>query len=195
MNKLILASSSEYRRAMLQRLGLEFSCYAADIDETGYPAENATQLAARLASEKARQVAELFPEAMVIGCDQTAELNGLILGKPGNHQQATEQLAMQSGNTVLFHSALTVLTCSKAGEIKRLDAIDTTRVNFRQLTLQQIDRYLLIDQPYDCAGSFKAESLGISLFSSVESNDPSSLIGLPLIALCSMLEEFGLPII
>ncbi len=195
MQKLILASSSAYRKAMLQRLGLDFSCYSPDIDETPYAEESATQLAARLAAEKARCVAAKFPDTVVIGTDQTAELDGLIIGKPGSHQQAAAQLSLQSGNTVLFHSALTIIKSDAIGEIKRLDRLDSTTVSFRQLSQDKIERYLCRDKPYDCAGSFKAEGLGICLFTAIDSQDPTSLIGLPMIALCSMLDELGVNII
>ena len=194
MNKLILASSSAYRKALLERLQLPFECYSPDIDESPLEAENGHQQAQRLALEKARDVAEKFPEAIVIGSDQVAELNNsdqqaTILSKPGDHVQAVKQLSAQSGQRVSFHSGLAVI-CD--GQEKSL--VDSTEVEFRELSEEQIENYLRIEKPYDCAGSFKAESLGISLFKAVNSNDPSSLIGLPLIALCELLRELDVKV-
>ncbi len=194
MNKLILASSSAYRKALLERLQLPFECCSPAIDESPLKAETGHQQAQRLALQKARAVAEKYPEAIIIGSDQVAELKVsdkpcAILGKPGNHVQAVKQLAAQSGQSVSFHSGLAVIY----GGVEK-SVVDSTEVEFRELTEEQIEHYLSIEKPYDCAGSFKAESLGISLFKAVNSNDPSSLIGLPLIALCKLLREFDIEI-
>ena len=195
MSNLILASSSIYRKELLQRLNLEFSCYSPAIDEAAYPGELPEALAIRLAEEKARTVAERFPNAVAIGADQVAELNGEFLGKPGSHDRAKEQLMAQAGKTVLFHSGLALVQQQPDGSFKEHCIVDTTSVTFRQLSAGQIEAYLQAEQPYDCAGSFKAEGLGISLFSEVRSNDPSSLIGLPLIRLCSGLKRFDIKVL
>jgi len=198
MNKLILASSSVYRKALLERLQIAFDCYSPDIDESLLEHETGHQQAQRLSLQKARAVAEKFPEAIIIGSDQVAELNSQqadgslhnrILGKPGNHTQAVTQLTAQSGQRVFFHTGLAVID---QGVEKY--TVNTTEVNFRELNGQQIEDYLSIEKPYNCAGSFKAESLGISLFRSIVSDDPTSLVGLPLIELCKLLREFGVEI-
>lgn len=191
MSTIILASSSPYRKMLLQRLDIEFSCYSPNIDESPHALESPAALVERLAAEKALAGAEKFPGAIAIGSDQVAELNGEILGKPGNHYQAQQQLQAQSGQTVQFHSGLALAQQLPDGSLKQVKLVDTTQVCFRQLEQSQIDRYLQREQPYDCAGSFKAEGLGISLFSAVTSQDPSSLIGLPLISLCTALKGFG----
>ncbi|MGB1808361.1 MAG: Maf family protein [Porticoccaceae bacterium] len=195
MSDLILASSSPYRKMLLQRLDINFSCHAPNIDESPQPNESPEALAQRLAIEKARTIAEKFPGAIVIGSDQVAEHHGQVLGKPGTHQCATQQLQAQSGQTVLFHSGLALVQLLPDGTTKQIQLVDTTEVSFRQLSNNQIQRYLEREQPYDCAGSFKAEGLGISLFNAVSSKDPSSLIGLPLISLCSELQNFGVDIL
>ena len=195
MSKLILASSSPYRKMLLQRLDIAFSCYSPNIDESPDPIETPVALAQRLATEKAKTVAEKFPGAIVIGSDQVAELNGQMLGKPGNHQRAQQQLRAQSGQTLLFHTGLALVQQLADGNIKQIQLVDTTQVSFRQLDNHQIERYLEREQPYDCAGSFKAEGLGISLFKGVSSQDPSSLIGLPLISLCTALREFDMDVL
>ena len=198
MNKLILASSSVYRKALLERLQIAFDCYSPDIDESPLEHETGHQQTQRLSLQKARAVAEKFPEAIIIGSDQVAELNSQqadgslhnrILGKPGKHAQAVAQLTAQSGQRVFFHTGLAVIY---QGVEKY--TVNTTEVNFRELNGQQIEDYLSIEKPYNCAGSFKAESLGISLFRSVASDDPTSLVGLPLIELCKLLREFGVEI-
>ena len=198
MNRLVLASSSSYRKALLERLKLPFSCCSPDIDESPATGEKATALAERLSLEKARAVTEKFPEAIVIGSDQVAELvetasdgteHNSILGKPGNHQQAVAQLTAQSGQTVYFHSGLAVI-----GRGIEKSLVNTTEVNFRELSSGEIESYLRREQPYDCAGSFKSEALGITLFKKVSSNDPTSLIGLPLIDLCQLLRQFDMDI-
>ena len=192
MSNLILASSSSYRKSLLQRLNIEFSCSSPDVDESALAGEPATALAERLALVKAQTVASQFPNTVVVGADQVAELNGTILGKPGNHQQAVKQLTAQAGKRVLFHSGLAIVRIQADGEMQQHSLINTTEVTFRPLSQKQIEQYLLTEQPYDCAGSFKAEGLGISLFTSIKSNDPTSLIGLPLIDLCSALPQFSI---
>lgn len=194
MSQLILASSSSYRKSLLERLNLEFSCYSPEIDESALNNESARQLAERLAGQKAQAVAAKFPRAVVIGADQVAELNGNILGKPGSHEQAVAQLTAQSGQQVLFHSGLAVIQQQPNGAIKQHRLVNTTEVHFRQLSQTQIEHYLTAERPYDCAGSFKAEALGISLFTALHSDDPTSIIGLPLISLCSLLEKYDLKI-
>jgi septum formation protein len=184
---LLLASTSRYRRELLARLGLPFDCVAPDVDESQHGGETAESTACRLASAKARAVAEQMPGALVIGADQTASLSGRVLGKPGSRDRAREQLAACSGQLVLFHTAVSVL-----GPDGREDgALDTTVVQFRQLAGDEIDRYLDAEQPYDCAGSFKAEALGICLFERIDSQDPTALIGLPLIRTAALLRAAG----
>lgn len=198
MHRLVLASSSSYRKALLERLQLPFSCCSPNVDETALRGEAAIELAHRLSLEKAREVAKKYPDSVVIGSDQVAELvetlpegkqSNTILGKPGSHRQATAQLTAQSGQKVYFHSGLTVI-----GQGREKSLVNTTEVNFRALSTQEIETYLRREKPYDCAGSFKAESLGISLFENVVSDDPSSLIGLPLIDLCRLLRQFDVEI-
>jgi septum formation protein len=181
LSNLVLASSSSYRKSLLERLAIDFSCCSPNIDESALAAESAPQLAERLALEKARAVADKFPNAVVIGADQVAEVNGALL-------------TAQSGQLVLFHSGLAVIQIQPDGQIQQHSLVNTTEVEFRSLTMAQIDHYLISEQPYDCAGSFKAEGLGISLFSAVRSNDPTSLIGLPLIDLCSILPQFSIKV-
>lgn len=193
MQPIILASASPYKKMLIDRLGISFSCCAPDIDENPVSGESATALAQRLAEEKAQRIAHRFPQSVVIGADQVAAMDGEILGKPGTHQRAAAQLKAQSGRTVLFHSGISLARYTE-GKLEQQSRVNSTEVHFRQLSDQQIEHYLNIDKPYDCAGSFKAEALGISLFSSVNSNDPSSLIGLPLIDLCSMLAEWNINI-
>lgn len=198
MQNLILASSSSYRKSLLERLQISFICASPDIDERAHKNESAQDQAIRLASEKAHAVAVEFPQATVIGSDQVAELcfvepkntiqsqDSQVLGKPGTHQRAVKQLGAQSGQLVKFYTAVTVL---KQGVPS--NALDITEVRFRHLSSAEIESYLKADTPYDCAGSFKAESLGISLFESVKSHDPSALIGLPLIKLSQLLRDLN----
>ena len=188
---LILASTSPYKKMLLQRLQLEFSCQPPRVDETALSAECPSAMAQRLAEQKALAVAAKFPDTLVIGADQVADLHGKILGKPGNHQRAVAQLSAQSGQKMQFHSGISVVQQLANGQIRKQTRVNTTEVQFKALSLQQIENYLHAEQPYDCAGSFKSEALGISLFSSINSNDPSSLIGLPLIDLCSILADYG----
>ena len=184
--KLILASGSRYRQMMLQRLGLPFEVQPANIDERPHTGETPDALAQRLAHAKAAHVAEKHPDALVIGSDQVAALGDLILGKPGHHAAAMAQLRQMSGQTVYFHTALCVHhqhTCQE-----RLVQI---KCQFRSLEDTEIDYYLTTEQPYDTAGSAKAESLGITLLESMHSDDPTAIIGLPLIALTDLLRHFG----
>ena len=195
MHNLILASSSRYRQSLLERLQISFNCVSPDLDERAHNNESAQDQAMRLASAKAQAVALAFPEATVIGSDQVAELcfvdsknkSPRVLGKPGNHRRAVEQLSAQSGQMVKFYTAVTVL---KKGVFS--SALDITEVKFRHLSSAEIESYLRADTPYDCAGSFKAESLGISLFESVKNSDPSALVGLPLIKLSQLLRNLDI---
>lgn len=184
---LILASSSRYRAELLARLHLPFSAQSPDVDETPLPGETPHELALRLAVAKAEVVAKQHPGSLVIGADQVATINGEAIGKPGTHEKAVAQLQQLSGQTVLFHSAL----CVHDGQRHEAEDI-VTRCVFRTLSDEEIDTYLRLDTPYDTAGSAKAESLGISLMSAMHSDDPTAIIGLPLIALSRMLRSFGL---
>lgn len=183
---LILASTSPYRRGLLQRLRLPFECARPEVDETPLRGESPGQLARRLARAKADAVAALHPEAWVIGSDQAADLDGRILGKPGGREAAIAQLAAMSGRTVRFHTAVSLRRGAHA-----LAAVDLTQVRFRGLAAAEIERYVEAEQPFDCAGSFKCEGLGISLFEAIESHDPTALVGLPLIAVSGLLREAG----
>lgn len=191
MQPLLLASSSRYRRELLERLGLPFQCCAPDIDETPAPEEPAEQLVRRLAREKAMALADTHPNHLIIGSDQVAVLGNRILGKPGNHAEAFRQLSAASGASVRFLTGIALLDAA-TGTLQ-LDCVPFT-VHFKQLSDAQIDRYLRTDTPYDCAGSFKAEGLGVSLFRSTEGPDATSLIGLPLIRLVDMLNAAGFEI-
>jgi septum formation protein len=186
---LILASTSRYRRELLLRLGLPFQTARPDVDETPYPNESPRLLAQRLSEAKARSVAKSFPNAWVIGSDQVAELDGQAIGKPENFERAADQLSAASGKTMQFFSAFCLF---RAEPSKIIANTDVTTVHFRQLKAVEIERYLHKEQPYDCAGSFKAEGLGISLFDKIESSDPTGLIGLPLISLSKALRQAGL---
>ena len=185
---LVLASTSRYRRELLHRLGLEFEVAVPDVDETPLANERPIDQAQRLADAKAQEVGKRLPEAWVIGSDQVAELNGMALGKPGGFEQAADQLAAASGQRVQFHTAVSLYRHSD-GETLRF--CDLTVVQFRTLSSAEIERYLHAELPYDCAGSFKAEGLGICLFEAIESRDPTALIGLPLIALAGALRQTG----
>jgi len=185
--KLILASGSPYRKALLERLQLPFECRAPNVDEIPLPGEAAADLSQRLASLKARAVAATCPDALVIGSDQVACLDGETLGKPGDHRSAFEQLRKSSGRCVEFHTGLCIIAPDGRNRCTNVPF----RVYFRELEDTEIEAYLTLEQPYDCAGSFKWEGLGISLFARLEGDDPTSLEGLPLIALCGMLRELG----
>ena len=184
---LVLASTSRYRRELLSRLTTHFRCVSPDVDETPLPAELPAGLATRLARAKATEVAARAPGAVVIGSDQVADLDGRLLGKPGNAHAAREQLTACSGRDVVFHTALHLMDARGGTHA----AVDVTRVRFRALTGDEIARYVEREQPLDCAGSFKAEALGIALFERIESTDPTALIGLPLIALSDLLRRAG----
>lgn len=189
---LILASSSTFRQELLQRLQLPFRVLSPNIDETHTPAESPRAYASRLAQQKARVIAQQNPGAVVIGSDQCAYLDGEILGKPGNHANALKQLQNAQGKEVVFFTGLSVQRISSGIEL--VDCIEY-RVGFRQLRDQQLENYLRKEQPYNCAGSFKSEAYGISLLSYMSGDDPTALIGLPLIRLTSMLEEAGIEVI
>ena len=184
---LILGSTSPYRRELLQRLGLPFEVCAPQVDETPSPGEAPRALAERLALAKARAVAALVPGALVIGSDQVAELDGQPLGKPGTHERARAQLARMSGRTVQFHTAVAVV----GPDFERVD-LAPVAVRFRTLDEDEIERYLRAEQPYDCAGSAKSEGLGIALLEAIDSDDPTALIGLPLIRTARLLRAAGL---
>ncbi|MCG7900109.1 MAG: Maf-like protein [Candidatus Thiodiazotropha lotti] len=189
---LVLASSSPFRRELLSRLGLEFSTSSPDVDESRLKDESAEALVLRLSQQKAMAVAESHPEALIIGSDQVATVDGEILGKPGNHEKAIEQLLNASGKKVTFYTGLT-LHNSKTG--RNQTCCEPFHVQFRTLNRSEIENYLLKEQPYNCAGSFKSEGLGISLFEYMEGADPNALIGLPLIRLNTMLRQEGVDIL
>jgi len=186
---LVLASTSRYRSELLQRLRLPFTVRAPGVDETPLPGETPHDLALRLALAKADAVAALEPTAVVIGSDQVADLDGRAIGKPGNHERAAGQLRAMSGRTVVFRTALAIV-CLQTG-FREL-AMAPVTVRFRELADEEIERYLRAEQPYDCAGSAKAEALGIALLASIESDDPTALIGLPLIRTCDLLRRAGI---
>ncbi|NMH58682.1 Maf family protein [Alteromonas ponticola] len=194
--KIILASSSPYRKQQLAQLGLKVDSASPDIDESPHSAEAPQQLAERLALAKARKIAEQFPDAIVIGSDQTAsvDINGeaLLLGKAGNFTKAKQQLTQCQGKTVIFYSVV-CLHCASSN--KQLVRTEITKVNFRQLSDADIDAYLHCEQPYDCAGSFKAEGKGILLLDELSSRDPNALIGMPVILLREMLAEFDIDLL
>ena len=183
---LLLASTSAYRRELLSRLRLPFDCVPPGVDETQVPGEAPAALAPRLAGEKADAVQARHPQAWVIGSDQVAELDGRVLGKPGSAAAALTQLRAMSGREVVFHTALCIL-----GPGFRESAVDTTRARLRNLADDEIARYLEVEPAFDCAGSFKAEGLGIGLFEAIDSRDPTALVGLPLIATARLLRKAG----
>lgn len=185
---IILASSSPYRRALLQRLALPFSCATPAIDEQQQPGEQAVDLVCRLAREKAGAVAAHLDSGLIIGSDQVAVLDNRILGKPLSHERAMTQLARASGQTVVFHTGICVHNAETSRQ--QCESI-ATYVRFRQLQQEEIERYLQSEQPYDCAGSFKSEGLGISLLEKINGDDTTALIGLPLIRLAAMLRNEG----
>jgi septum formation protein len=190
--RIVLASSSPYRRLLLARLKLPFEVKAPAVDETALPGEGARESALRLAHAKARAVAPDCPEALIIGCDQVAALDGVSLGKPSGHENAVAQLMAMRGKRVLFHTALAVLnTASGALQIAEVP----TAVYFRDYSEREIERYLALEQPYDCAGSAKIEGLGIVLVERVAGDDPSALIGMPLVRLAAMLRIEGVAIV
>jgi septum formation protein len=188
---LVLGSSSPYRRELLSRLRLPFSVEVPAVDETPLAGEEPRALALRLALAKAREVAARFPDAVVIGSDQVADLGGEALGKPGNHENAVAQLRRMRGRTVVFQTAVAVV-CARSG-FEQLELAPVV-VKFRRLTDAEIESYLRAEQPYDCAGSARSEGLGIVLLDSIESDDPTALVGLPLIRTCRMLRAAGLKV-
>ncbi len=190
MPELILASGSPYRRELLARLGLDFTVVSPDVDEHPEPAEDGAALSRRLALLKAGTVAARQPGAIVIGSDQVAECAGRQLGKPGTVERAVEQLGFCSGREVIFHTAVAVI----GGQREQVRLVPT-RVRMRNLSPETIERYIRKDRPLDCAGAMKSEALGIALTEAITSDDPTALVGLPLIALAEMLETAGLPIL
>ena len=195
MNKpatLILGSTSRYRRELLSRFRLPFEVVAPDVDETPQRGEAPSALAQRLALEKATEVARRFPNAVVLGSDQVADLHGKPVGKPGDHAHAALQLRRMSGQRVVFQTAVAVVQVASAEVIFSRSALVPVTVKFRELSDAEIQRYLQIDQPYDCAGSAKSESLGIALLESIDSSDPTALVGLPLIQTCALLRLAGI---
>jgi 7-methyl-GTP pyrophosphatase len=189
---LVLASTSIYRSQLLSTLQIPFQTTAPDVDETPLPGESAEQTSWRLAQAKARVVAKRFPDALIIGSDQVALLDGQQIGKPLNHDNAVLQLSAMRGKTVEFYSALSLFNAS-SGDMQTDVAI--TKVSFRNLSDEQIERYLKKEQPYHCAGSAKSEGLGIALISRIHGDDPNALIGLPLILLVGMLEKQGVRVL
>lgn len=183
---LMLASTSRYRRELLERLRVPFHIARPEVDEAPLEAESVPALAARLARAKAAAIAGQHPGAWVIGADQAAELDSQPLGKPGHREAAIAQLGAMSGRQVRFHTAVCLLRDEQV-----LQAQDVTTVRFRALDPAEIERYVDAEQPFDCAGSFKSEGLGIALFDAIESSDPTALVGLPLIAVARMLREAG----
>jgi septum formation protein len=189
---LVLGSSSRYRRELLSRLNLTFVVSVPDVDETPRPGESPRELALRLALAKAHAVAAKFPQAAVIGSDQVADLDGESLGKPGTHERAVAQLRRMRGRTVVFQTAVAVV-CQETGfEQLELAAVS---VRFRQLSDTEIESYLRAEQPYDCAGSARSEGLGIALLDAIDSDDPTALVGLPLIRTCRMLRAAGVKVL
>jgi septum formation protein len=187
--RLVLGSTSLYRRDLLARLRIPFEVAAPDVDETPHPHETPQQLACRLAMTKAQTVATRFPHHVVIGSDQVADLAGQPLGKPGNHERAVAQLRQMRGQTVVFQTAVAVV-CQASG-FAQMD-LAQVKVLFRDLSDAEIEAYLLTETPYDCAGSAKSEGLGIALLERIDSDDPTALVGLPLIRTCRLLEAAGL---
>lgn len=190
--KLVLGSTSPYRRELLSRLRLPFEVASPDVDETPRPLESPRALACRLALAKARAVAARFPQAVVIGSDQVADLDGESLGKPGSHGQAVIQLRHMRGKVVVFQTAVAVACLATGFEQTDLAQV---RVTFRHLTDAEIEAYLLAEKPYDCAGSAKSEGLGIALLESIENDDPTALVGLPLIRTCRLMAAAGIRIL
>ena len=190
--KLVLGSTSPYRRELLARLRLPFAVASPAVDETPQPSETPHALALRLALAKANDVADKFPTAVVIGSDQVADLDGLPLGKPGNHERALAQLRQMRGRTVVFQTAVAVV-CRDSG-FSQVE-LAPVRVRFRALSDAEIEAYLRAETPYDCAGSAKSEGLGIALLESIENDDPTALVGLPLIRTCRLLRAAGIDVL
>jgi septum formation protein len=190
--RLILASTSPFRKALLEKLGVPFACFSPEVDESALPAENPSALVRRLSEAKARAATAKFPKALVIGSDQVAVIGERILGKSHTHERAIEQLRAASGQVVEFLTGLCVF--NTATNHVQIEVI-SFKAYFRVLTDSQIENYLVKDQPYNCAGSFKSESLGVALLEKMEGDDPNALIGLPLIRLIRLLENEGLAVI
>ena len=188
---IILASSSVFRREILERLGLDFEVVAPHIDETLHSGETAGHAVRRLAEEKARAVGSQYKKGLIIGSDQLSEQNGRIIGKPRDHNQAMEQLKSASGSKATLHSAVAVLNCASGSIHSQVVQVD---VECRDLSDEEIQRYLEIDQPYNCCGSIKVESLGIALLKSIRSDDPNAITGLPVIKLLEMLRKEGVQV-
>jgi septum formation protein len=189
---LILGSTSRYRKELLARLCIPFQVEAPEVDETPLAQEAPEDLALRLALAKARAVANKYPDAVVIGSDQVADLDGEPLGKPGNHTNAVKQLKRMRGKTIIFQTALSVVCVATGFEQTDLAAV---KVTFRDLTDAEIESYLKAEEPYDCAGSAKSEGLGIALLAAIHNDDPTALIGLPLIRTCHMLRAAGVKLL
>jgi len=189
---LILGSTSPYRRELLARLNVPFDVVSPDVDETPFAGEAPKDLACRLALAKARAVSQKFPQAVVIGSDQVADLENEPLGKPGNHERAVQQLRRMRGKTVIFQTALAVV-CLES-DFQQVDRAEV-KVKFLDLSDQDIENYLRIEQPYDCAGSAKSEGLGVALLESIDNDDPTALVGLPLIRTCRMLRAAGIQLL
>ncbi len=187
--EIVLASSSKYRRELLSRLGFTFRSHPAQIEEAFLSNEAPQQASIRLARQKAESVANIYPNAIVIASDQVVDLNGKALSKPNQHDVARSQLRKMSGKSITFYSAVCVILQSKS---KLNEFFVPTTVHFRELSATEIERYLLTEKPYDCAGAAKIEALGITLVKQVDSTDPTALIGLPLVQLAQVLREFGL---
>jgi septum formation protein len=189
---LILASSSRYRREVLEKLHLPFQCVSPEIDESPLADESPEQTSLRLAESKARKVAQAYPNALIIGCDQVATVDGLQIGKPGNHDNAVKQLIMLSGKEVIFHSAICLYDSANQ---HMQSTIAPYYVKFKPLSPGQIETYLRLEQPYDCAGSAKSEGMGIVLLEYMRGDDPNALIGLPVIVLVEMLMRAGVDVL
>jgi septum formation protein len=191
-HEIILASGSPYRKQLLERLQLSFECRSPDIDESVLDGESAEDYVSRLARAKARAIADAKPAAVIIGSDQCAVLDGRILGKPGSHENALRQLRDAQGKSVIFHTAVCVMRL--ADDFCELESVPF-EVEFRRLADSQLEHYLRVEQPYQCAGSFKAEGYGSCLFRRLSGDDPSALIGLPLLTLTTMLENAGIEVV
>jgi septum formation protein len=189
---LILGSTSVYRRTLLERLRIPFTVVSPDVDETPLPGEPPAALAQRLALAKAQAVAQLHPDSVVIGSDQVADLHGEPLGKPGDHARAVAQLRKMRGQTVTFQTAVAVV-CRESSFCQ--ESLTPVRVQFRDLSDAEIEYYLQAETPYDCAGSAKSEGLGIALLSAIDNDDPTALVGLPLIRTCALLRAAGIPLL
>jgi septum formation protein len=189
---IVLASTSRYRRRLMERLGVPFVVATPDVDETPLAGEAPAATAQRLAAAKAQAVAAAHADALIVGSDQVADCDGVAVSKPGDHAAAAAQLAAQSGRTIVFHTAVALLD-SRSGTLGT--ALIDVRSSFRALDARTIEAYLRRDKPYDCAGAVRSESLGITLFERIDSDDPTALIGLPLIALSRLLREAGVDVV